>query len=95
MRTDSGYKTLTLVDSTRVAGVKGPFKLSRGHEGAAALGTGLRIEVKGHDNGQDQVIADDIKFTGDDLKTANAIQSGLAPIDQKLEATGKRVETNS
>jgi hypothetical protein len=37
----------------------------------------------------------DIKFTGDDLKTANAIQSGLAPTDQKLEATDKKVEANT
>jgi OmpA-OmpF porin, OOP family len=95
LRTDSGDKTVTLIDGTRVGAVKGPFKLRRGHEGAAALVPGLRVEVKGHDNGQDQVIADDIKFTPDDLKTANAIQSGLVPTDQKLEATGKQVETNT
>ncbi len=56
---------------------------------------GLRVEVKGHDNGQGKVIADDIKFTGDDLKTANAIQSGLVPTDQKLAATDKKVEANT
>jgi outer membrane protein OmpA-like peptidoglycan-associated protein len=74
--------------------VKAPLKLRRGHEGAAALVPGLRVEVEGHDNGQGQVIADDIKFTGDDLKTAYAIQSGLAPTDQRLDAADKQVEAN-
>ena len=95
LRTDSGDKKVTLIDGTKVGAVKGPLKLRRGHEGAAALVPGLRVEVEGHDNGQGQVIADDIKFTGDDLKTAYAIQSGLAPTDQKLEATGKQVEANT
>jgi len=95
LRTDSGDKKVTLIDGTKVGSVKAPLKLRRGHEGAAALVPGLRVEVEGHDNGQGQVIADDIKFTGDDLKTAYAIQSGLAPTDQKLEATGKQVEANT
>ena len=94
LRTDSGDKKVTLIDGTKVGSVKAPLKLRRGHEGAAALVPGLRVEVEGHDNGQGQVIADDIKFTGD-LKTAYAIQSGLAPTDQKLEATGKQVEANT
>ena len=95
LRTDSGDKKVTLIDGTKVGSVKAPLKLRRGHEGAAALVPGLRVEVEGHDNGQGQVIADDIKFTGDNLKTAYAIQSGLAPTDQKLEATGKQVEANT
>ena len=95
LRTDSGDKKVTLIDGTKVGSVKAPLKLRRGHEGAAALVPGLGVEVEGHDNGQGQVIADDIKFTGDDLKTAYAIQSGLAPTDQKLEATGKQVEANT
>ena len=95
LRTDSGDKKVTLIDGTKVGSVKAPLKLRRGHEGAAALVPGLRVEVEGHDNGQGQVIADDIKFTGDDLKTAYAIQSGLAPTDQKLEATGKQVVANT
>jgi len=95
LRTDSGDKKVTLIDGTKVGAVKGPLKLRRGHEGTAALVPGLRVEVKGHDNGQGQVIADDIKFTGDDLKTAYAIQSGLVPTDQKLEATDKQVEANT
>jgi len=95
LRTDSGDKKVTLIDGTKVGSVKAPLKLRRGHEGAASLVPGLRVEVEGHDNGQGQVIADDIKFTGDNLKTAYAIQSGLAPTDQKLDATGKQVEANS
>ena len=95
LRTDSGDKKVTLIDGTKVGAVKGPLKLRRGHEGTAALVPGLRVEVKGHDNGQGQVIADDIKFTGDDLKTAYAIQAGLVPTDQKLEATDKQVEANT
>ena len=95
LRTDSGDKKVTLIDGTKVGSVKAPLKLRRGHEGAAALVPGLRVEVEGHDNGQGQVIADDIKFTGDDLKTAYAIQAGLVPTDQKLEATDKQVEANT
>jgi OmpA-OmpF porin, OOP family len=95
LHTDSGDKKVTLIDGTKVGSVKAPLKLRRGHEGAAALVPGLRVEVEGHDNGQGQVIADDIKFTGDDLKTAYAIQSGLVPTDQKLDATDKQVEANT
>jgi outer membrane protein OmpA-like peptidoglycan-associated protein len=94
LRTDSGDKKVTLIDGTKVGSVKAPLKLRRGHEGAAALVPGLRVEVEGHDNGQGQMIADDIKFTGDDLKTAYAIQSGLAPTGQRLDATDKQVEAN-
>jgi OmpA-OmpF porin, OOP family len=94
LHTDSGDKTITLIDGTKVGSANFPLGMSRGHEGVAALVPGLRVEVKGHDNGEGKVIADDIRFSGRDLKTAYAIQTGLTPTTQHLEMTDKQVDTN-
>ncbi len=94
LHTDSGDKTVTLTDGTKVGSASGPFGISRGHEGEAALVPGLRVQVKGHDSGEGKVIADDIRFSGRDLKTAYDIQAGLTPTTQHLEMTDKQVDTN-
>jgi len=94
LHTDSGDKTVTLMDGTKVGSANFPFGISRGHEGEAALVPGLRVEVKGHDNGEGKVIADDIRFSSRDLKTAYDIQAGLTPTTQHLEMTDKQVDTN-
>jgi OmpA-OmpF porin, OOP family len=94
LHTDSGDKTVTLMDGTKVGSASGPFGISRGHEGEAALVPGLRVQVKGHDSGEGKVIADDIRFSGRDLKTAYDIQAGLTPTTQHLDMTDKQVDTN-
>jgi OmpA-OmpF porin, OOP family len=94
LHTDSGDKTVTLIDGTKVGSANFPLGMSRGHEGVAALVPGLRVEVKGHDSGEGRVIADDIRFSSRDLKTAYDIQAGLTPTTQHLEMTDKQVDTN-
>ena len=51
-----------------------------------ALIPGLRVSVKGLHDEKGQLVADVINFSGEDLKTAEAIQAGLTPTQQGVES---------
>ena len=59
----------------------------------AELIPGLAIEVKGTTDG-DKLIARTIKYSKDDLRTANVIQAGLAPTQQHVAANTEAISTN-
>jgi len=94
LHTERGDETMTVAEETKVEAVSGPLGITRDHKGPADLVPGLRVEVKGHQNSEGKVIADDIKFSARDQKTAGAIQAGLTPTEEQLEATGKQVAAN-
>jgi outer membrane protein OmpA-like peptidoglycan-associated protein len=74
---DSPQLTVLLSDSTHVEQVQGALKVRRKEMSAAALIPGLPVQVEGTYNDQKQLVALSVKFKGDDLKQAQAIQAGL------------------
>jgi len=69
---------------------KGVFRGGKEY-GVSYILRGLRLEVSGVGNTQGQLVADKIKFEDDDLRTAQALQSRLAPLEAQAEADRKRI----
>ena len=66
-----------LTDDTEVAQVQGVFKARRKRMSMAALVPGLAVHVEGAFNEKHEVLAKLVKFKGNDLDQAQAIQAGL------------------
>ena len=66
---------VVLTDDTHVAQAQGAFR--KKNMSMAALIPGLPVQIEGTYNAQNQLVAKSIKFKGDDLKQAQAIQAGV------------------
>ena len=83
---DSGTVVVVLSDSTDVQEVEGGLHMRKKQMGLTALVPGLAVQVKGSYNAQNQLLADSVRFKGSDLKTAQDIQAGVAPVEQQEQA---------
>lgn len=88
---NSGNVTVLLMPSTQVLEPEGIFR--KKHLLMTALVPGLQVEVQGSYNERNQLVADKVTFHGSDLKTAEDIQAGLAPTQQKLRHVLERVQS--
>jgi OmpA-OmpF porin, OOP family len=66
-----------LTDETDVAQVQGVLKARRKDMSMAALIPGLAVKVEGAYNDEQQLVAKTVRFKGDDLQRAQAIQAGM------------------
>jgi OOP family OmpA-OmpF porin len=89
---DSESVTVVLTPATQVEESEGVFKARQKQFGLTVLTPGLRVNVKGSYNDQNQLVADTIKFKGSDLKTAQDIQAGLVPTEQKVQANQQQIQ---
>jgi outer membrane protein OmpA-like peptidoglycan-associated protein len=78
--------TVVLTDSTVTKDDKGLFGLDKQHLSSVVLIPGLKVEVEGTSDSQGRVVANVITTDGDDLETAEMIQSGLHPTAEQVEA---------
>jgi len=69
---------------------KGAFRGGKEY-GVSYILRGLRLEVSGVGNAQGQLVADKIRFDEDDLRTAQALQSRVDPLEEQTEAQRKRI----
>ena len=83
---DHTEMTVVLSDSTDVGQAQGMLKKRSKAMSFASLIPGLPIKVKGVLNDQNQLVAQTIRFSGDDLKQANAIQAGMHETNQQVAA---------
>ena len=74
---DSPKLVVLLTDDTDVAQVVGALKARNKKMSMAALIPGLPIQVEGTYNAQNQLVASKIRFKGNDLEQAQAIQAGV------------------
>jgi len=74
---DSPNLVVLLTDFTDVGQIQGVLKARRKSMSMAALIPGLPIQVEGTYDGQHRLEAKSVKFKGDDLEQAKAIQAGL------------------
>jgi OmpA-OmpF porin, OOP family len=93
VRTQSaGDVVVVLTPSTEVDEVQGLLKARKKEMGVTALIPGLPVQVQGSYNAQNQLVADTVKFKGDDLRNAEDIQAGVAPTEQLAEANQQQIQ---
>jgi OmpA-OmpF porin, OOP family len=81
-----------LTDSTDVGEFEGILKSRTKQMAMTALIPGLAVQVSGTYNGQNQLVADSVKFKGTDLKAAMDAQAGLQPTEQKVAANTQAIQ---
>jgi OOP family OmpA-OmpF porin len=91
---ESGNLTVVLTDDTKVVQPKGLLKVRKQEMAMTALMPGLKIEVEGVGDPQNRVVANTIKFSGDDLKTAQAIEAGLVPTQATVQTNKENIQAN-
>lgn len=77
---------VVLTDSTDVAQVQGVLKARNKKMSMAALIPGLAVQVEGNYNAQNQLVATKVRFKGDDLEQAQAIQAGVHETQKQAAA---------
>jgi len=82
--TDNPKIVVILTDQTQVAQAQGAFR--KKDMPMAALIPGLPIEVEGTYNDKNELVAKSVKFKGDDLKQAQAIQAGVHETQKQAAA---------
>ena len=53
---------------------------------------GLKLEVEGHGTASGELVAQDIKFTQDDLRIAQIISSRVSPVEMRVEEAHNRTD---
>jgi hypothetical protein len=87
--TDSTSVTVTLDDDTKVPQPKGLGV--RKKQMSAVLIPGLKVSVDGTSQDTTHILAKSITFDKDDLQTAEMIQEGLNPTEQKVAANQQNI----
>jgi outer membrane protein OmpA-like peptidoglycan-associated protein len=95
LRAADGTETLVVLsDKTSVKTVrKGWFRRDR-NSGVSYILRGLRLKAEGRGNADGQLVASDIRFDEDDLRTAQALESRVDPVETLAIATRGLAETN-
>ncbi len=88
----SGNTVVVLTPSTEVDEVEGLLKARKKEMGVTALIPGLPVQVQGSYNAQNQLVADTVKFKGNDLKNAQDIQAGVTPTAQQAQANQQQIQ---
>jgi OOP family OmpA-OmpF porin len=91
--TDGSSVTVTLDDDTKVQQPKG-LGMRKKQISAAVLIPGLKVSVDGTSRDTAHVLAKSITFDKDDLQTAEMIQAGLNPTEQKVAANQQNISEN-
>lgn len=91
--TDGTTVTVLLDDDTKVQQPKG-LGIRKQTMSAAALIPGLKVSVDGTSQDATHVLAKTIAFGKDDLQTAEMIQAGLNPTEQKVAANKEAINAN-
>jgi outer membrane protein OmpA-like peptidoglycan-associated protein len=94
VKSAEGNVTVVLNDDTTTKDDKGLFGLDKQLMSNAVLIPGLKVDVDGTSDEQGRVVAKTITVDGDDLETAEMIQSGLHPTAQQVAANMQAIEAN-
>ena len=92
---DGNSVTVILDDNTKVQEPKGLIGARKKQMSAAVLIPGLKVSVDGTSQDATHVLAKSITFDKDDLQTAEMIQAGLTPTEQKVATNQKDIATNT
>jgi OmpA-OmpF porin, OOP family len=91
--TDGSSVNVTLDDDTKVQQPKG-LGIRKEKMSAAVLIPGLKVSVEGTSQDATHILAKSITFDKDDLQTAEMIQAGLNPTEQKVAVNQQNITEN-
>jgi OmpA-OmpF porin, OOP family len=94
VNSSAGKVTVVLTDSTTTKDDKGLFGLEKQQMSDVVLIPGLKVDVDGTTDDQGRVVAKTITVDGDDLETAEMIQSGLHPTAEQVQANVQAIAAN-
>jgi len=94
VKSAEGDVIVVLTDDTRTKDDKGLFGLDKQHMSSVVLIPGLKVDVDGTSDDHGRVVAKTITVDGDDLETAEMIQSGLHPTAEQVEANVQAIAAN-
>ncbi|HTV64624.1 MAG TPA: OmpA family protein [Bryocella sp.] len=89
---DTPKLIVLLTDDTQVSQVVGALKARKKQMSMAALIPGLAVQVEGTMNDQNQLVAKSVKFKGDDLEQAEAIQAGVHETQKQAAQNQQELE---
>ena len=89
---DSQKVIVLLTGSTDVAQVQGVLKARKKEMSMAALIPGLPIQVEGAYDADNQLVAKTVRFKGNDLEQAQAIQAGLSETRKQAQQNKEELE---
>ncbi len=92
--TDTPKLVVLLTPTTEVDEVQGVFKGRKKQMAMTCLIPGLPVQVQGTTNDQGQLVADSVKFKGNDLKAAMDAQAGLQPTVAAQQADQAKIAAN-
>jgi outer membrane protein OmpA-like peptidoglycan-associated protein len=95
VKSGSGTTTVVLTDDTTTRDRKGLFGLDKQRQSNAVLIPGLKVSVDGSSDDAGRFVAKTITVDGDDLETAEMIQSGLHPTAEQVAANVQTLEAHS
>jgi len=87
---DGNNVVVVLNDNTDVQQVEGAFKARKKEMSMAALIPGLTCQVQGTYNAQNQLLAQWVRFTGEDLEQAQSAQAAVH--ETKVQAAANQAE---
>ena len=86
--------TVVLTDDTTTKDDRGLLGLEKQQLSDTVLIPGLKVLIDGTSDAQGRFVAKTITTDGDDLETAEMVQSGLHPTAQQVEANMQAIEAN-
>ena len=89
---DSPKLIVLLTDTTDVAQVQGVLKARKKQMSMAALVPGLPIKVEGTYDAQNQLVAETVRFKGNDLEQAQAIQASFYETQAQSQQNKEELE---
>jgi OmpA-OmpF porin, OOP family len=89
---DTPKLVVLLTPTTEVDEVQGILKARKKQMAMTSLIPGLPVQVQGSTNNQGQLVADSIKFKGNDLKAAMDAQAGLQPTVEAQQVDQQKIQ---
>jgi OOP family OmpA-OmpF porin len=86
VKSAQGNVTVVLTDSTTTKDDRGIFGLEKQQMSDVVLIPGLKVDIEGTSDDTGRVVAKTITVDGDDLETAEMVQSGLHPTAEQVAA---------
>jgi outer membrane protein OmpA-like peptidoglycan-associated protein len=83
---------VVLTDSTDVGQLQGMLKARKKDMSMAALIPGLPVKIEGTYNDQHQLVADKVRFKGNDLQQAQAIEAGMHETKVQTQQSKEELE---
>ena len=86
--------TVVITDKTKIRLVRRGFFRADRPSNATEILRGLRLEAEGRTNSDGQIVAQHIRFDEEDLRTAQALESRVDPVETLANSTQALAENN-